>query len=50
MADYLWKVIWLDEMGTEKTTYHEREEERNAQMQSLASDGYSPVHRHVDEQ
>lgn len=48
MAKDKWKVIWLDEMGNEKSTYHETEEERNTQLQALADDGYSPVYREID--
>lgn len=50
MAAYQWKVIWLNEMGEEQTTYHETEDERNTQMQSLASDGYSPVYRSLNKE
>jgi hypothetical protein len=47
MAAYKYKVIWLDEMGNEKTSYHETEEERNSKLLALADDGYSPVWREL---
>jgi hypothetical protein len=47
MGNYKWKVIWLDEMGEERVTYHESEAERNAKLQSLVDDGYSPVFREI---
>lgn len=49
MAAYKYKVIWLDEMGEERETYHITEEERNTQMQALADDGYSPVWRELEQ-
>jgi hypothetical protein len=47
MAAYKYKVIWLDEMGEERETFHITEEERNSKMQALADDGYSPVWREL---
>jgi hypothetical protein len=47
MAQYSWKVIWLNEMGEEQISYHESEEERNTAMQALEQDGYSPVYREL---
>lgn len=49
MNEARWKVIWLDEMGNERDAYYETEEERNARMQSLVYDGYSPVFRDMKE-
>jgi len=43
MADYQFKVIWLNEMGEEQSSYHDDKESRDAKMQALADDGYSPV-------
>lgn len=34
-------------MGIEQDSYHETEEERNAKMQALIHEGYSPVWRDV---
>ena len=48
MGNYRWKVIWLNEMGEEQVTYHESEAERNAKLQALVDDGYSPVFREID--
>lgn len=45
--NYKYKVIWLNEMGIEQDSYHETEEERNAKMQALIHEGYSPVWRDV---
>ena len=47
MADYKYKIIWLNEMGEEQVDYAETEAERNTKMQALADDGYSPVWRRV---
>lgn len=47
MAQDKFKVIWLNEMGEEQVSYHETEEDRNAKLQALADDGYSPVWREV---
>ncbi|PVC74954.1 hypothetical protein C2I27_03450 [Priestia megaterium] len=48
MAAYKYKVIWLNEMGIEQDSFHETEEERNAKLQALADDGYSPVWREIE--
>lgn len=48
MGNYRWKVIWLNEMGEEQFTFHESEAERNAKLQALVDDGYSPVFREVE--
>lgn len=48
MAAYQYKIIWLNEMGEEQVAYVETEEERNAKLQALADDGYSPVWRNVE--
>ncbi|MGV7000302.1 hypothetical protein ACWA2C_16575 [Priestia megaterium] len=48
MAAYKYKVIWLNEMGIEQVSFHETEEERNAKLQALADDGYSPVWREIE--
>lgn len=48
MAQYEWKITWLDEMGEERESFHETEEQRNTKMQALADDGYSPVYRNIN--
>lgn len=47
VAEYKYKIIWLNEMGEEQVAYSEDESDRNARMQALADDGYSPVWREV---
>jgi hypothetical protein len=44
---YNWKVIWLNEMGEEEVEFCETILQRNALMQGLADDGYSPIYREV---
>jgi hypothetical protein len=48
MDTYKYKVIWLDEMGEERESFHVTEVERNTAMQALADDGYSPVWRELN--
>ncbi len=47
MENYQYKVIWINEMGEEQSSYHEDELDRNTKMQALADDGYSPVWREI---
>lgn len=43
MAQYKYKIIWINEMGDEQVSFTETVEERDTKIQSLADDGYSPV-------
>lgn len=48
MSSYNYEVIWINEMGEEQSTFHVSESERNAKMQALSDDGYSPVWRDAE--